>query len=160
RRADAFDFVRTGLAAFEYRSLRLDDDAVNGRQSLAQKFRDARECPAGSRAGDERIDAAVHLLENLRPGRLVMRFGVVDVDELLRDVRVRNLLRQLLGAFDRALHAVVFRRELHFAAEGAHDFAFLDREVFGNAQNHAITHAHADEREADAGVARGRLDDR
>ena len=93
-------------------------------------------------------------------GRLVVRLGVVRIRELLRDVGVLDRLRQLLRFRDRAFHPVVLRREDDFAAERFHHFALFRGEVFGDAEDDAIAHARAGQREGDAGVAGGRLDDR
>jgi hypothetical protein len=160
RRTDAFHFVRTRFAAFQDRALRLDDEALHVRQALAQIARDAGERAAGARARNPRVDAAVHLLEDLRAGGLVVRFAVVGIRELLRHIRAFDRRRKLLGLGDGRLHAAVLRREDDFAAEGFHHFAFFGGEVLGHAEDHAIALLHAREREADAGVARGRLDDR
>src|ERR1051326_579233 len=127
---------------------------------LAQEARRAGERAAGAAAADEGVDAAVHLLPDLRRRRLVMRLAVVDVLELLRHVRALDPARELLGLGNGAAHAGVLRREHDLAAEGFHDLALLGGEMLGDAEDHAIAHAHAGEREADAGVARGRLDDR
>src|SRR4029079_6760997 len=77
-----------------------------------------------------------------------------------RNVRVRDLSGHLLGLLDRALDAVVAGRQNDFAAEGTHDLALFHGEVFGDAEDDAITHAHAGERQTDAGVAGRGLDDR
>ena len=53
-----------------------------------------------------------------------------------------------------------FGVRIDFAAEGLHHLALLDGEVLGDAEDDAIALLHAGQREADAGVARGRLDDR
>src|SRR6185436_9857625 len=93
-------------------------------------------------------------------GGLVVRLGVERIRELLRHVRALDLRRELLGLRDGGLHPRLLRREDDFAAEGLHDLALFQREVFGDAEDDAIALLHAREREADAGVARGRLDDR
>ena len=88
-----------------------------------------------------------------------MRLGVVGIRELLRDVGAGNRRRELVRSIDGALHAVVLRSEHDRAAEGLHHFLLFDGEIFGDAEDDFVAHLRAGERQSDAGVARGRLDD-
>src|SRR5687768_9253165 len=105
--------MRTRFAALQDRSLRLDDDAVNVVDPLAQVLRDAGERTAGARAGDPPVDTSFHLLEDLRACRFVVRFRVENIAELLRYIGVRNGSRELLSPCDGTLHSGVLRRQLH-----------------------------------------------
>ena len=152
--------MRSRFAAFQNRALRLDDIAADIRIALAQILRDAGECTARSRAGDVCVNASFHLLPDFRRGRFVVCVRVERIRELLRDVRIRDVARQLFRARDRAFHPGVFRRQLDATAERFHHFPLFRREVFGNAEDDFVSHARTGEREADAGITCGRLDDR
>ena len=55
---------------------------------------------------------------------------------------------------DRALHAQLAGRQVELRAVGRHELAPLDRERLGHHQDEPVALDRADEREADAGVAR------
>ena len=63
-------------------------------------------------------------------------------------------------AGDRALHALLLGRQVEGRAIGEHQPAPLERHRFGHDQHQLVALDRGDHGEADAGVARGRLDDR
>ena len=62
-------------------------------------------------------------------------------------------------ALDRALHDLRRRREVQLGAVGLEQRAPLERHVVGHGQDQPVALGRADQRQPDAGVARGRLDD-
>ena len=64
-----------------------------------------------------------------------------------------------LGARDRALHALLARRQVELGAIGEHQPAALDAHAVGHDQDQPVALDRGDHREADAGIAGGRLDD-
>ena len=80
--------------------------------------------------------------------------------ELLRHPAVRGLGDQLLGAGDRALHALLLGGEVEGRAIGEHQPAALEAHALGHDQDELVALDRGDHGEADAGIARGRLDDR
>ena len=73
---------------------------------------------------------------------------------------VGSLCDQLFSLADSALHALGVRCTSHLGAEGAHDLDLFLGEVLGHEQLHLIAAIDADQRQPDAGISRGRLDDR
>ena len=67
---------------------------------------------------------------------------------------------QLLRAGDRALHALFLGRQVEGRAISEHQPAPLDAHALGHDQDQLVALDRGDHREADAGVAAGRLDDR
>ena len=93
----------------------------------------------------------------------VVRSCTVDIGgivELLRHPRIGGRGEDLLGPRDRALHAVGARGEVEARAIGEHQAAALDRHRIGHHQDQLVALDRGDHRQADAGVAAGRLDDR
>ena len=69
-------------------------------------------------------------------------------------------LVQLVRLRDRALHAVLAGREHELRAVGRRELATLDRHRVGHREDELVALHRGDEREADAGVAARRLDER
>ena len=63
-------------------------------------------------------------------------------------------------ALDRALHALFARGQVEGRAIGQHQPAAFDRHAFGHDQDQLVALDRGDHRQADAGIAAGRLDDR
>ena len=89
----------------------------------------------------------------------VVRERIVGIGELVEDDALA-VGAHLLGDVARGLHAARLRREHDLGAEGAHRLAALDRQVLRHDQHHAIAAHRRGHRQRDAGVARGRLDQR
>ena len=67
---------------------------------------------------------------------------------------------QLVGAADGALHALGVRGAEHLGAEGPHDRDLFFGEALWDKELHLVTTIHADQRQSDACVPRGSLDNR
>ncbi len=111
---------------------------------------------------DEVRDAALGLLPDLRPGRLVVRERVVDVGVLIRFPRAVDLGDEPVG------HAVVGVRVLRRHRGRADDdvgavrlehVALVLADLVGADEDAAIALLLRDQRQAHAGVARRRLHD-
>ena len=120
--ADALDHVRAGLAAGEDRAgLGLDRDHPQAGLARLQHLRDAGEGAAGADAGDDRRRRSPPVSFQISSA-VVRRWisGLAGLVNWLRHDDAGNLLQQLLGACDRAVHALLARRQLQLGAqEGA-----------------------------------------
>ena len=81
------------------------------------------------------------------------------VDKLTGDKAVGDLRSQLVGLCDRTLHALRAVREHELRAIGLHDLAALHAHGLRHNDDDAVASGRGDGRQADAGVAGGRLDD-
>jgi hypothetical protein len=79
--------------------------------------------------------------------------------ELLRHPGARRRGNDLLRLGDRALHALLARCQLEPGAIGQHQAPALDAHAVGHDQDQRVALDRRHHRQADAGVARGRLDD-
>ena len=103
------------------------------------------------------------LAPQLRPGRLVVRLRVGRVAVLVGLERARDLLGQAVGDAVvglRRLRRDVGRRDHDLGAVRAQQVDLLARHLVRHHGDHAIALQPRGDREAGAGVARGRLDDR
>ena len=85
--------------------------------------------------------------------------GVGGVDELSGDEAVRDLLRQLVGLGDGALHALRALGQHQLGAVGLHQLAALDAHRLRHDDDDAVAARGGHGGKADARVAGGRLDD-
>ena len=92
------------------------------------------------------------------PGGLEMDLGIRRIVELLQHVAVRRRREHLLGLRNRALHAFRPGREHDLRAEGAQQHAALHAHGFRHGEDQLVAFDRGDERQPDAGVAAGRLD--
>jgi len=88
-----------------------------------------------------------------------MHFNVGGVLKLLRHPGAGGLRHQLFGAGNRAVHAFFARCQLELRAVGQHQPAPLNAHAVGHDQHQRVTLDSCDHGQADAGIARGRLDD-
>src|SRR5208282_2174479 len=158
-RADSLDLVETGLAARQHlRVLRLNgDDQYFFVEMLAQVVTGARNRAAGADAGDKSVDAR-ELLEQLGPGASIMDVGIGGVAELLRHEVAGIFAAQLLRLGDRAMHPARVRRQHQLRAVRDQQRAPLFAHRVGHRENQLVAFHRGDQREADTGVAGGRLD--
>src|SRR5207245_2771725 len=89
----------------------------------------------------------------------VMVVGVGGILELSRHEGGGISGDKLVGASDGALHALGIGCAEHLCAEGPHDRDLFFRKAPGDKELHFVSAIHADQRESDAGVAGGGLDD-
>ena len=159
-RADALDLVRAGLALREHGARRrLDGDDMHARILLLEITADTRQRAARADARDERRDLAVRVLPDFRARRRLMRRRVRLVRELRGDERMRRRLRELLRLCDGALHALAAIREDDLRTVGLEQIAALDAHRLRHREDGAVAAGRRDRGEADARVARRRLDD-
>ena len=144
------------------RKRRLDRENLEIRPFLLQHLGAGGDVAAGADAGDQRVDRRSR---GNRRGFPAPSCG----GELRgwRDSRTAAASRSAVGfatiscgAGDRALHALFARREVEGRAIGEHQPAALDAHAFGHDQDQLVALDRRDHREADAGIAGGRLDDR
>ena len=162
--ADAVDAVLARLAARQH-----------GAASRARRRRCARPgtcarstwptpviVPPVPDAVHERVAATrvAELRQDLRRGGAAVRLGVGRVLELLGHEGVRVLrATSSIAALDRALHDLRRGREVQLGAVGLEQRAPLERHVVRHGQDQPVALGRAHQRQPDAGVARGRLDD-
>ncbi len=136
------------------------DDNFRLRALLGQHARDALEGSASPKAGDPVIQLfALEIVHDLARRRARVHVGIRLVLELA-DVEPAMLLRQFLRLHDHAGGAQRGGRQDHLRAEEAHQSAALNREALGHGDHQRVALGGADHREADAGIAAGRLDHR
>src|SRR5262245_22081570 len=165
-RADALNLVPAGLQRLSLHLLR-DDRAgdrlhrnrLERRFALLDDFADAGDGAAGADAGDEDVDLAVGVAPELFRCGLAMDLGIGRVLELLRHERIRNGPEHLFRLGDRAVHALLARREHDLGAERLQQPAALEAHCLGHGDNKAVTLGGTGEGQTDAGVAAGRFDD-
>src|SRR6185369_6578897 len=124
-------------------------------------FGAGRDVTAGADAGDDRVGRIVaEVAQDLLRGRAAVDFKVRVILELLRHPRALSRRDDLLRPGDRALHSLLARGQLELGAISEHQPAPLDAHAVGHDQDQAIALHRRDHREANAGIAAGRLDDR
>ena len=148
----------------EDRALGVDRDDPRARAVLLEVAPDAGDRPAGPDRDDDRVDVtAVRLLPDLGPGRLVVGLGVRRVRVLVGLEPSRDLLGEPVGD-----GVVALGRGRFDGGRGDHDLGAVRAEHRDLLLAHLVRH-HEDaaiaaerrgDREPDAGVPRGRLDDR
>ena len=110
---------------------------------------------------DHHVDRRIgKIVENLLRGGPHMHRDVRGILELLRHPCAGGLLDELLRALDRALHALFARGQVEGRAISQHQPPPFDRHAFGHHENELIALDRRDHRQAHAGIARCRLDDR
>ena len=128
--------------------------------SRLQHFGAGGDVAAGADAGDQHVDRAVAEIRQYLPrGGAAVDFEVGGIFELLRHPAVLRLGDQFLGAGDRALHPLLLGGEIEGRAIGQHQPAALEAHALGHDQDEPVALDRGDHGEADAGIARGRLDD-
>ena len=121
----------------------------------------ARERAAGAGRGDERVELAVRLRDDLRTRRALVRVAIDGVLELIRPHRARKRFG------DAARFVIIVRlvgERLRFddaqiGAVGAQRGVLLRRLIVGHDDDRAIAARVGGERQPDAGVPGGAFDD-
>ena len=124
---------------------------------------DAGDRPAGADAGDEVGDPARGLAPDLRAGGVVVGLRVGRVAVLVGLEGAGDLLGQAVGDAVvglRGLGVDVGRRDHDLGAQRAQQVDLLARHLVGHDRDDAVALQPGGDREAGAGVAGGRLDDR
>jgi len=157
--ADAFDFMRAGRASLEDGALGFDGDSEDARVLFLEEAGDAGESAAGADAGDEGVDAGVHLVPEFDSGGVVVEAGVGGVVELEGGPDIGIGFGQGDGLTDGAGHAFGFGSAMDFSAESAHEDAFFFGEAFGDVEDDAVAAVDANKGESDTGIAGGGFGD-
>ena len=136
------------------------DDLHRVAELLAQAAADAHQRPAGAEAGHEAPTISSSSSRISGAGAVVVRARVRLVAVLVRHV-VRGVLgRHLQRHRHGAVGAQVARRVDDLRAVHLQQLRALGRHVVGHDDLELVALARADHRQRDAGVARGRLEDR
>ena len=124
-----------------------------------QHARYASQVATGANAGDQHVQPLGEVGQDFLRRGAGVDVGVGGVFKLLRHPRVGGLRLQLFGAGDGAFHAFFFRCQIKLCAIGQHQAAAFDAHAVGHHQNQFVALDRSHQRQANASVARGRLDD-
>ena len=159
-RADALDLVGAGDAGGQHGGgLGLHGDYLDGGVLFLQELTGAGDGTAGAHAGHEEVHLAVGVGPDLGTGGLIVGLGVGGIDELACHEAVGDLLGQLVGLGDGALHALGTLGEHQLGAVGLHQLAALHGHGLGHDDDDAVAPGGGHGGQADAGVAGGGLND-
>ena len=164
RLADAFEEPRAPAAAGVDGAVRIGADHLHAAAGdLLEVLARAGDRPAGADTADEVRDPPLRLLPDLRAGGRIVRSRVGRVRVLVELDGVRALARDPrrdvaveVGRIGRRDG----RADDDLGAERAQDAPLLLGDLVGAGEDAPVALELRDEREADAGVPRGRLDDR
>ena len=122
--------------------------------------RHAGQRAAGADARHEHVDLALGIVPNLRPRGPFMNRRIGRILELPHQhVSCRIRRRQFLGLGDGALHALGARRQDQLGAECDQHLAPLHAHRLRHGEHAAVAARGGRERQRNAGVAAGRLDE-
>ena len=144
-------------------SLRVGADDLDLRVALLQVAARARDRAARADRDHERVDLTARLLPDLRACRLVVGLGIGHVRVLVGLEAAGDLLREPVRDRVVALGRVVLdggRRDHDLGAVGPQHRDLLLAHLVRHHEDAAVAARCRRDREPDAGVARGRLDDR
>ena len=147
----------------EDRALGVCSDDEQVRPALLQIATRARYRAAGADRDDDRVELATRLLPDLGARRLVVGLRVPRVRVLVGLEAGGDLLGEPVRDHVVALGGVRLdrgRADHDLCAEGAQEGDLLGRNLVGDDEDHRVALDRGGESEADAGIARGRLDDR
>ena len=138
-----------------------DGEHFQLRPMLLQHLRAARDVPAGPDAGNERIGRRIgEIAQDLLGGGAAVDFDIGGIVELLRHPASGRCSTNSRAPVHGPLHALFLGSQLERGPIGKHQPPPLDAHAVGHDENQLVAFHRGDHREADAGVARGRLDDR
>ena len=140
---------------------RVDQHDAHGRGSRLEVARNPGQRAAGAGGGAERVDLALRVAPDFRPGALEVRITIGGIVELIGPDSVRQFESQAPGDL-LVLIWIAVRDRRHLAqlrAQGLDDLVFFRRLIVRH-DDHALVAARvADVRETDAGVSGRALDD-
>ena len=158
-RADALDAVRPGRPAREDGGRRgLDRDDARRRVVRLEHLADAGDRAAGPDAGDEDVDAAVELAQDLGAGAGRWASGLAGFENW--SGRKASVARHRAGGVDGLVHPAERLDHLDARAVEAQQRLALAAHPLRQEDRQVVALGGAAEGQRDAGVARGRLDDR
>src|SRR5262249_49611020 len=137
--ADALDGVEAGLAAGEDGGAGgLDGDDADAGELLLQDFADAGDRAAGADAGDEGVEPAGGVVQDLEGGRAAVDVRIRGIVELLGHEVALVLADHVLGGVDGAGHALDRRGEDELGAEALEKAAALVAVVVGHGEDDLV----------------------
>ena len=146
----------------EHRPFGIGEDHRGLGRGLPHEAADPGQRAAGADADHDGIDLAVHLAQDFRAGRRLVRQRIGRIGELVDEERAgrapRDRLGEILIVVGMAL-AHVRARDDDLGAHGPGMQHLLARHLVRHDQQRAIALASADQRKAEPGIAGGRLDD-
>ena len=153
---------RAGLDPLgQHRSFRIGQDHLGLGRDFIEKFRQPGDRAARADPGDYGIDLVVHLFPDLGPGGGLMGVRVGRVAELVDQKRARGFfcypLRHVGVIFGMAL-AHVGTGDDAFGPQGLEVKDFVFRHFIGDHQYKLVALLRGHQRQPEAGVAGGRLD--
>jgi hypothetical protein len=138
---------------------RLDRDDLDVGIALLEVAADTHQRAARAEPGDEHVDLGT-VAPDLGAGALVVRERVRGIAVLEQPAVLGTLGADLLGEADRAVAAFLTGAQRHLGAEDLEQLAPFDAHVLGHHDAQSVAAQLGDERQADAGVARRRFEDR
>ena len=166
-RPRSLNFVRTRLKGLpgqalrnDRRILRLNCNGLEGRFARFDAFVTASNGSARTDRGNQDVHFAIGVLPDFFGRRLAVHRRIGRILKLLRNPGIWNFFGQLLGFRDGAFHAFSAGREDQFGAQHRQQGAPFQRHGFGHRQDQLVTPRGRHERQRDAGIAAGRLDER
>ena len=168
--ADAFDRPASRLRhsagldiGRKHRALGIGEDHRGLGRRLPHEPADAGQRAAGADADHDGVDVAVHLAQDFRAGRRLVRPRIGRIGELVDEDRAGRAARDRLGhvliVVGMALADVRARGD-DLGAHGLGVQHLLPRHLVGHDQQRAIALAAAHQGEPEPGIAGRRLDDR
>ena len=153
------DRARTG----KDRALGIHADDLHAGHFLFQLAPHTRDRAARTRGHHARVELGIRLLEDLFRRAVIVRGRVIRVGVLIKDVRVRQDLPQLLGHTDVAARRIPCgfgRRADDLRAQCLEHNLLLAAHLLGHRDDHAVAVHSSRHGQTDAGVAAGGLDQR
>ena len=138
----------------------LDGNNLYAGHAGLQHLADAGDGASGADAGDEDVDLAVGVADDLFGCGLAVDLGVRVVLELASENRTRGVCDDLVGGLDGTGHALRGLGEHNLGPKCLEEHATLDRHRRRHRQHDAVAACGANHRERDAGVSAGCFDDR
>ena len=149
--------MRTSRTTAQNRTLCFHGDRQSARPALLHVAGNAGECARRSRTNYDGINDPFHLLVDFAGGGFVVIFRISWILKLRCHESVGVLGGEFVGLLDRSLHALRIWGADDLGAEGPHDYGFFLREALRNEECHLVAAVHADQGEADPGIAGGRF---
>ena len=152
--------MRAGPPAGKHRAgVRFDRDHFDRRIALLEHFSDSGQGTSGADSGDQRIDPAAGVAPDLLGGGGAVAGRVGRVFKLLRNKGARRPPVNFVSPGDGPFHTGGSVGQDQLRAVRLEQLAPLDAHGFGHGQDQFIPFDRRDHRQADAGIAAGRLDD-
>ena len=157
--ADALNLVRPGLAATQHRGVYwFDSNGFEAWLATLDHVGHAGDGAAGADAGDEHVDLSVRVVPDFLGGRPAVHLRVGGIGELLQE-QVALLLGELPCLVDGGAHPALARGQDELGAKSGEHPAPFEAHRFRHRQDEPVAPRGCDERQSDARVATGGLDE-